>query len=150
MPGVSITKVTSLAEQVDASVVPERFIASLSSFFGSAGMLLAAVGLYGLLAFTVARRTREVGVRIALGAQRRDVMILVLRRAFALVAVGLVVGIPVAFGGARVVANVIGDVAATLPMLAAILATFLVTLLAAYIPARRATRVDPLVAMRAE
>jgi putative ABC transport system permease protein len=150
MPGVSITKVTSLAEQVDASVVPERFIARLSSFFGSAGMLLAAVGLYGLLAFTVARRTREVGVRIALGAQQRDVMILVLRRAFALVAVGLIVGTPVAFIGGRMAANAIGGVATTLPMVVAILATLGVTLVAAYVPARRATRVDPLVAMRAE
>jgi putative ABC transport system permease protein len=145
-------KVTTLAEQVDSSIVPERLTATLSGFFSGAGMLLAGIGLYGLLAYTVARRTHEIGVRMALGAQGRDVTFLVLRGALTLVGAGLIVGAPVAMWSKRVAASMLGNLPAgsPLPIVIAALATIGVTLLAACVPARRATRVDPLTALRSE
>jgi putative ABC transport system permease protein len=149
---VPVKKVTTLAEQVDASVVPERLIATLSGFFSGLGLLLAAIGLYGLLAYLVARRTKEIGVRMALGATGRDVTGMVLRTAWRLVAAGLLVGAPAAFWSTRVAASMVENLSggSPLPIAAAALAMIGVALLAAYVPARRATRVDPLVALRAE
>jgi predicted permease len=93
----SVQHVTTLVDQVDAALVPERLMAILAGFFGAIGALLAAIGLYGLLAFSVARRTKEIGIRMALGATRGDVMRMIVRGALALVVAGLVVGSPVAF-----------------------------------------------------
>ena len=105
----SVRRVTTLAEQVDAAVVPERLMAILGGFFGAVGALLAAIGLYGLLAYTVARRTKEIGIRMALGATRGDVTRMMLRSGLTLVAAGLVVGAPVAFWGTRFAATAIED-----------------------------------------
>ena len=101
---VRVTKVTTLAEQVDASVVPERLMATVSSFFGGLGLLLAALGVYGLLAYTVARRTTEIGVRMALGATERDVVAMVLRTAALLSGLAIAIGLPLAFFSLRVAA----------------------------------------------
>jgi predicted permease len=98
-PGISVARLTSLADQIDASIVPERLLAMLSGFFGTLGAVLAGIGLYGLLAYTVARRTNEIGIRLALGATAGDVRRMVLRDALATVSVGLFVGAPLVIWG---------------------------------------------------
>ena len=148
----SVRRVTTLAEQVDAAVVPERLMAILGGFFGAVGALLAAIGLYGLLAYTVARRTKEIGIRMALGATRGDVTRMMLRSALTLVAAGLVVGAPVAFWGTRFAATAIEDLSGggAPPIATAVVAMLAVAALAAFMPARRATRVEPVIALRSE
>jgi ABC-type antimicrobial peptide transport system permease subunit len=96
VPHVSVGTVTTLADQVDRSIVPERLIATLSTTFGALGTVMAAIGLYGLLAYTVARRTNEIGIRMALGARRRDVVRTVLSETIALLTTGLALGVPLA------------------------------------------------------
>ncbi|MCA1560081.1 MAG: ABC transporter permease [Acidobacteria bacterium] len=152
LEGVSVTKMATLTEQVDASIVPERLIATLAGFFGGVSVLLAALGLYGLLAYTVARRTNEIGIRIALGASRRDVTQMVLRQALSLVCVGLIIGTPIAIWSRRIAVSVLQSMSAEslLPNVVAAVVTIGVALLAAYLPARRATRVEPLIALRSE
>ena len=148
----SVGGVTTLAEQVDASIVPERLLAILSGFFGAVGALLAAIGIFGLLAYTVAQRTKEIGIRVALGATRGRVIGMVAARAGWLVCLGLLVGTPAAVWStrlaARVVENLPSDGAAPLAAAAALL--IIVAPIAVYAPARRATRVDPVIALRAE
>jgi predicted permease len=150
--GATIAKMTTLREQVDASIVPERLIAAMSGFFGGTGLLLAVVGLFGLLAYTVARSTREIGVRMALGAEASGVMLIVLRSALWLVGAGVIAGVPLAMWSTRIAASALGTLAVrVLPVLAgAGLLLVAVGMLAAYVPARRATRVDPLAALRSE
>jgi predicted permease len=148
----SVRRVTTLAEQVDAAVVPERLMASLGGFFGAVGALLAAIGLYALLAYTVARRTKEIGIRMALGATRGDVTRMMLRSALTLVAAGLVVGAPVAFFGTRIAGTAIEDLSGggMPPVASAVGAMLVVAALATFMPARRATRVEPVIALRSE
>jgi hypothetical protein len=147
-----VTRVTTLVEHVNAAIVPERLLATLSGFFGLVGMLLTATGLYGLLAYTVAQRTNEIGVRMAVGASAGTVASLVLNRCLRLVATGLLIGVPVAFWTTRIAASTVDNLPADslVPIVAAIVGTIGVSLLAAWVPTRRATRVDPLVALRAE
>jgi ABC-type antimicrobial peptide transport system permease subunit len=127
-------------------------MAILGGFFGVVSALLAAIGLYGLLAYTVARRTKEIGIRMALGARRGDVMRMMLRSGLTLVAGGFVLGAPVAFWGTRFAANAIEDVSGggVPPVAAAVMALLVVAALAAFMPARRATRVEPVIALRSE
>ena len=106
---VSVKSVTTLTDQVDASIVPERLIATLSLWFGVLGALLAAIGLYGLLAYTVARRINEIGIRMALGATRSDATRMVLGDALAMVCVGLAVGAPIAFWSERFAASLVPE-----------------------------------------
>jgi ABC-type antimicrobial peptide transport system permease subunit len=116
---------------------------------GVLGTLLAALGLYGLLAYSVTRRTQEIGVRMALGATQRQVLTMVLRDAFVLVAAGVAIGIPVALWGRGVAASVVVDLPkGTAPIAAASATMAAVALLAAYLPARRAARVRPIDALR--
>lgn len=148
----SVRRVTTLSEQVDAAVVPERLMAVLGGFFGAVGALLAAIGLYALVAYTVARRTKEIGIRMALGATRSDVARLVLLGGLTLVSAGLVIGVPIAFWGTRFAAGAIeglngGGVSTLAP---AVVGMLVVSALAAFVPARRATRVDPVIALRSE
>ena len=149
---VPITRVTTLADQVDASIVPERLIALLSGLFGALGAVLAAVGLYGLLAYTVARRIHEIGIRMVLGATRSDVIRMVLREALAMVLAGLLIGAPVAFWGTSLVVSLIQDlpVRTAVPIGFGVVAMIAIALIAAYVPARRAAKVDPMVALRYE
>jgi len=148
----SVRRVTTLADQVDAAVVPERLLAILGGFFGATGALLAAIGLYGLLAYTVARRTKEIGVRMALGATRRDVVRMMLKQALLLVLTGVGLGLPAAFWSKRLAATTVEHLAAggVFPVIVGASALLAVGLLAAYGPVRRATRVDPIAALRAE
>ena len=149
---VPVVRVTTLADQVDASSVIERLIATLSGLFGALGSVLTAVGIYGLLAYTVARRISEIGVRMALGATRSDVVRMVLGDALGMVCVGLAIGAPIAFFGQRFAASLIQDLPANsvTPILFGVVVMTTVALLAAYVPARRAASVDPMEALRHE
>jgi predicted permease len=149
---VTLGKFTTLAAHIDGSIVQERLIAALSSLFGALGSLLAAIGLFGLLAFTVARRTSEIGIRMALGANRADVIRMVIREALTTVLTGIAVGVPVALLASKGAAAAIAGIhTASVPILALGAAAMLaVCLAAAYIPARRAARVSPTEALRYE
>jgi ABC-type antimicrobial peptide transport system permease subunit len=127
-------------------------MAMLSGFFGVVGALLAAIGLYGLLAYTVARRTNEIGIRMALGATRGDVIGMVLNTALSLVAAGVIVGAPAAFLGNRLAASLVEHLppGGAAPIATATAGLFVVAGAAAYMPIRRATRVDPAIALRSE
>jgi predicted permease len=149
---VPIVRIITMNEQIDSSIVPERLIAMLSAGFGALGALLAAIGLYGLLAYTVARRTHEIGVRIALGATRSDVMRMTLHEALWMVCAGLALGAPLAFWAKSVAASLIHGLPANSPVSIVFGGAVMIALglVSAYIPARRATRVDPMVALRYE
>jgi predicted permease len=149
-PNVTVGKVTTLTEQMDASIVVERLIALLSIAFGAVGALLAAIGLYGLLAYTVSRRTTEIGVRMALGATRGRITSMVLTSALGLVVGGLVIGAPLAVASPRFLAPLVQSltVEPPLPLAVAALVMIGVGLVAAYLPGRRASRVEPMQALR--
>jgi predicted permease len=148
----SVRRVSTLADQVDASIVPERLLAILAGFFGAVGALLAAIGLFGLLAYTVARRTREIGIRVALGATRGRVIRMVAASAGWLVGLGLFIGAPAAFWSTRLAARIVENLPSggPMPLAAAAAALIVVAAIAVYAPARRATRVEPAIALRAE
>jgi ABC-type antimicrobial peptide transport system permease subunit len=142
----------TLESQLDDTLSTERLIATLSAAFGALATLLAAIGLYGVMAFVVARRTREIGLRMALGAGRRQVIWMVMREVMALVACGLVLGIPVAWALSRYVSAQLFGVK---PADAITGATALAVVLAAaagagFLPARRASAIDPMSALRYE
>ncbi|HEX6729598.1 MAG TPA: FtsX-like permease family protein, partial [Pyrinomonadaceae bacterium] len=151
-PHLPLYDIKTLANEIDESLVQERLVTWLTTAFGLLATLLTAIGLYGVLTFSVARRTREIGIRVALGAQRRDVMRLVLVQGLILVTAGVALGLVAAFGVSRVIASLLFGInptnAATL--IAVTVGLFAVGLLACYLPARRATKVDPSVALRYE
>jgi ABC-type antimicrobial peptide transport system permease subunit len=134
------------------SIATPRFTAVLLGTFAALALLLAGFGLYGVMAYSVAQRSREIGIRMALGAQSRDVRSLVVTQAFRLGAAGLVIGILGALAVARVLGSLLFGVSASDPLTFGTVSAALIAvlLLAAYLPARRATRVDPLVALRAD
>jgi predicted permease len=144
--------VTTESEQIDRLLFQERLVARLAGFFGLLALMLACIGLYGLLSYEVARRTREIGIRMALGAQVGDVLRLVVKQGIALALVGAVVGIGVALGVTRYLTSMLYDVHANDPLTTIAVAVLLtlVALAACYIPARRAMRIDPMVALRYE
>jgi predicted permease len=150
LPSAPVTGVISLEDHIDRSIVPERLVAALSGLFGALGVLLAAVGLYGLLACTVARRVYEIGVRMALGATERNVTRLVLYDALAMTAAGIAAGIPLVLWSGRFASSVVEglhmEIAA--PLLLGTTVILAVAPIAAYLPARRAARVDPVAALR--
>jgi ABC-type antimicrobial peptide transport system permease subunit len=138
--------------QIQESLLPEKLMAALSGFFGILAGLLTAVGLYGVISFLVARRTHEIGIRMALGAGKRQVLGSILRETLMLTALGIGVGLPITFIVARLIASMLFGVKPDDPAALALAAFALcgVSLSAAYIPARRAAKVDPLVALRYE
>jgi ABC-type antimicrobial peptide transport system permease subunit len=139
-------------EQIDRSFFQERLIARASSFFGALSLLLACIGLYGLLSYEVSRKTREIGIRMALGARSSDVLRLIIRQGVELSAVGAALGILGALGSTRYLASLLYGVRPYDPVTfgAVALLLALVALAACYIPARRAMCVDPMVALRHE
>ena len=149
---ITIAATTTLDAQIDASFAAERLIARLSAAFGLLALALAAVGLYGLTAYVTAQRTGEIGIRIALGGERRDVRWLVMRDLLVLVAIGAAIGLPIALGGARLLESQLYQVDPGDPLAVAlgILTLSIAALAAGYLPARRAVRVDPLAALRCE
>lgn len=147
-----VYNVKSLDNEIDESLVQERLVTWLSIAFGLLATLLAALGLYGVLTFSVARRTREIGIRLALGAQRRDVFKLIISHGMILVGIGVLLGLAASVAISRLIAALLFGIAPTnVPTFALVaVGLMLVALLACYIPARRATKVDPLVALRYE
>jgi predicted permease len=151
-PNLTILGMTSLVEQVSSNFNQDRLIARLTELFGLLALTLACVGLYGVTAFAVARRTNEIGIRMALGADRRTVLTMVLRGALFQVAVGLAIGIPTALAGSRLLSSLLYGVKSYDPWILLLAAVVLGTcaLFAGLIPARRAAKVDPMVALRYE
>ena len=151
-PHLPLYDVKTLADEINESLVQERLVTWLTSSFGVIATLLTALGLYGVLTFSVARRTREIGIRVALGAQRRDVLKLVVVQGLILVTVGIVLGVLASFGMARVIETLLFGVSPTntTTLIVVTAGLFIVGMIACYLPARRATKVDPLVALRYE
>jgi predicted permease len=151
MPG-QIVNVRALSAQVDSTMAQERMMATLAGAFGFVALTLACIGLYGLLAYTVARRTREIGIRIALGARSERVVRMVLANGTRLVLAGVSIGLPAAWAASRLIESMLFGLRPHDPLVigSAIALLLLAALIAAYLPARRASHVDPLVALRHE
>lgn len=149
---VPVLDLKTMETKIDESIYTDRLIAALATAFGVLATLLAAIGLYGVIAFMVARRTTEIGIRVAVGARRGDVLRLVLREVGLLVVAGLAVGIPLAWLGSRYIESQLYEVrAGDLLVYGTACAALAVTaLLAAWNPAARAARIDPLRALRYE
>jgi putative ABC transport system permease protein len=151
-PAMPIFEIHTMREIRNNNVAPERLILGLLGGFAALALILAIIGLYGLLAFTVTQRQREIGIRMALGAQRFDVLNLVVGQGMRLVLIGAFIGLLGSFALTRVLASVLFKVepADPLTFVTVTFLLFVVALLACYIPARRATKVDPMVALRFE
>ena len=151
-PNLPVFQVKNMQAQVDESLFVERIIALLSAFFGLLATLLAAIGLYGVMAYAVTHRTREIGIRMALGAERRNVLWLVMREVTLMAGIGIAIGLPCAYLLGRLVESQLFGLSAKDPGILAIATASLafVALLSGYLPAERATRVDPMVALRYE
>jgi len=149
---LTLYNIKTLATQVDESLVQERLISAVSGFFGLLALLLAAIGLYGVMAYAVSQRTHEIGVRMALGAHRGAVLRMVLRQGMKLVLIGAGFGLAASFAVTRIIANQLFDITPTDPVtfIGAPILLFVVALFACFAPAQRATKVDPLVALRCE
>ena len=142
----------TLGQAVDDSIFEQRMLAAIGGFFGILALVLAAVGLYGVVAYSTARRTAEIGVRIALGARRAQVVWLILRDSLSMVGLGLAIGLPAALGAARAVRAMLFEIPPGDPPALVLTAAVLAAsgLAAAYLPARRAASVDPSTVLRAE
>jgi len=143
-------KPRTMDDQIAASLLPQRVAAGVLWLFGFVALLLAAVGLYRVVAYSVTSRTKEIGVRIALGAPRTNVVRGVIRESLTLVATGAVLGIPVAWAAARLLSGFLPGVTSSDPLAyaGAVAVLAAVTLVASWMPARRASRVDPVVALK--
>jgi predicted permease len=151
-PNLPIVTMTTQTEEIEGRLKQERLFATSYALFGAVALLLASIGLFGLMSYNVGRRTNEIGIRMALGAQGRDVLGLVMKESMMLVGIGIIIGLMVAFSVRGLVQSLLFGLAATDPLTigAAVLVLVSVSVLAGYLPARRASRVDPLVALHYE
>jgi predicted permease len=151
-PDILISDVATLTSYVDHWLLEDRLVSTLASFFGVLALLLASIGLYGTMSYSVARRTNEIGIRMALGASGTGVVRLVLRDAVIMIAAGMAVGVPAATAGGRYIRSQLFGLRPADPLTLALacLALATVALLAGYLPARRASRVHPMEALRYE
>jgi ABC-type antimicrobial peptide transport system permease subunit len=151
-PNLTINSVRTMEQQVALTFDQERAVATLAELFGAVALLLAAVGLYGVTAYAVAQRTNEIGIRMALGANRAEVVRHVLRGAFARVVLGLGLGLPLAVGAGRLISNQLYGVSFWDPLALSVAATALAicALIAAMVPATAAASLSPMTALRAD
>jgi predicted permease len=151
-PNLPVYSLRTLREQIDSSIFGDQLMAVLSAVFGLLAALLATVGIYGVMAWTVTQRSREIGIRMALGARPGDVLKLVVRQGMTLTVIGVVIGLVGAFAATRLVGSLLFGVSATdlSTFLVITLLLIAISLAACYLPARRATKVDPMVALRHE
>jgi putative ABC transport system permease protein len=152
LPGGFVTAVTTVDQRVQASLVRERMLSLLSTFFAGLALTLACIGLYGVTAYRVVRRTREIGIRIVVGAREGSVIWMIVRETVIVVAIGAILGTIASLAVSEMVASQLFEVAPRDPLTisAALLVLMAVTLAAGYVPARRASRIDPVVALRVE
>jgi ABC-type antimicrobial peptide transport system permease subunit len=151
-PNVPLFAVSTQMQQIHRRFEQEWIFAQAYTLFGSVATLLASIGLFGLMSYSVARRTNEIGIRLALGAQRSDVLRMVMRESVLMVGIGLVIGLAVSLMTGRFVGSLLFDLAPTDPLSIglAMAALSAVSALAGYLPARRAARVDPMIALHYE
>ena len=151
-PNLPLEKPATQQEQFAQTVSQERLVANLSVFFGGLAAFLVAVGLYGTVAYSINRRTMEIGVRMALGAERREVLWMVLRESMLLATIGLSIGVPLALGTGLLLRSMLYGLTAgdPLALLLAFAGIIIVTLGASLLPARRAASLDPMLALRME
>ena len=151
-PTLPLFQVQTIEARVDDALRQERLLATLSTIMSVVGTLIATVGLYGLISFSVLQRTREIGIRIAVGAEPRQILVMILRRAFLLVGIGIFIGLPLAVSSLRVAASVLYGVSPSDPMTVAgaVLLLSVVGVSAGLVPARAAARTDPCSALRQE
>ena len=151
-PKLPVFGVTTLREQLAGALQREKLVAELVSFFGALALLLACIGLYGVMAHGVVRRTKEIGIRMALGAERPGIIWMVMRETLLLVVLGIIIGVPAALGGARLISNQLFGLSPADPFTLIVSALVLVSvaMLAGFLPARRASKVNPLTALRYE
>jgi len=151
-PNETVFPVIKMDERLSNAVAERRFQTLLLGFFAAVALVIAAVGIYGVISYSVSRRTHEIGIRMALGAQAGDVLRMALWRGMSLTLIGVTLGLAAAFALTRVLKNLLFEVSVTDPATFAIIPLLLVgvALIASYIPARRATKVDPLQALRHE
>jgi putative ABC transport system permease protein len=147
-----VAKIRPMSQVLSGSIAQQRFITTLMGLFASLALLLTAVGLYGVLSYQVSQRTQEIGIRMALGAQTKDVIRLVVGQGMKLTVIGVLIGLAAAMAMTRLMSSFLFGVSAndTVTFVAVSILLAAVSLLACYIPARRATKVDPMVALRYE